>query len=119
MNLKDLAREIELRVVNHEHGWGTLINYTHRNTNTTISDIKAMCQDGAMMETNEKHDTVEDGMVFYSVELAIRPVRGDKVFNQENNTTWYVERMLGTNPYDIVCVGDVRHLSKRSGRREM
>jgi len=117
MNLNDHARTVELSLVNDVHGWGQEITYTYRRTNITVSPVKAFCQEGDLMQVNEKKDTVEDGMTFLSVELSSKPERGDKVLF--NNVTWYVERLLGTNPYDIVCTSNMNHMSGRSGRKEI
>jgi len=115
MSLNTLARSMELQIVNNTNGWGQDILYTYRKTNTTTTPIKAFCQEGDYMKSNEDNDIIEDTMSFLSVELSIKPIRGDKI--SFGGSTWYVERMTGLNPYDIMCVANQQHASGRTGRR--
>lgn len=117
MNLNTLATNIELSIVNNEHGWGQTIQYTHRRTSTLIPSIQAFCQDGHFKKIAEKDDTVEDGMSFLSVALENKPERGDKI--SFASSVWYVDEFTGQNPYDLFCVANARHASGRSGRKEI
>jgi hypothetical protein len=116
MNLNTLAKDIELHIVNHEHGWGVQIKYTYRRTNQVVSEVSAMYQEGHLMKTHDKNNTDRDEAIFFSVDLPNRPERGDKI--EVDGITWLVERLLGSDPYDIVCVANERHATGRKTRNE-
>ncbi len=118
MNLNTLAKATELQIVNNEHGWGREISYTYRRDNTTIPVVKALYQEGHLGKKSEEgaYDVDKDEATFFSVDLPKRPERGDKIVI--DGMTWYVEMLLGSEPYDIHCVSNLNHTTGRSGRME-
>lgn len=117
MNLNTLAKNIELQLVNNEHGWGREIVYTYRETNTTLDPIKAFYQEGHLGKIDDKYNVEQDGAIFFSVDLPTRPQKGDKI--TIDGITWFVNHLLGSNPYDIVCTANANHASGRSTRKEI
>ena len=45
MNLNDHAKNVELAIVNYEHGWGQEVVYTYRRSNTSVT-LNAFYQEG-------------------------------------------------------------------------
>lgn len=116
MNLNDLSKNVELQIVNNEHGWGRSIKYTYRETNQVIDSVNAFYQEGHLDKLDSKYDVDKDEAIFFSVDLPNRPKRGDKI--EIDNIVWYVENLLGSDPYDIVCVANINHATGRTTRRE-
>lgn len=116
MNLNDLSKNVELQNVNNEHGWGRSIKYTYRRTNQVIDSVKAFYQEGHLGKPDDKFDVDRDEATFFSVDLLSRPERGDKI--EIDGIVWYVERLIGSNPYDIVCIANANHATGRQTRRE-
>jgi hypothetical protein len=116
MDLNTLSKNIELNIVGYEHGWGVEITYTYRRTGQELTPLRAFHIEGHLGKNHDKHDTDRDESTFLSVDLPTRPEKGDKITYA--GETWYVERLLSSNPYDIVCVSNERHATGRSTRRE-
>ena len=114
MNLNQLSRDIENKIVNNEHGWGQYIEYTYRRDNRTLPPMKAMFLEGGLDSENTDYDTLEDMAIFYSVELPRRPERGDKIVI--DGDTWFVDRVISSKPYDIACKRNLNHKTGHSNR---
>jgi len=115
MNLNDICKSSELAFVNNEHLFGEAIVYNRQNSVPTF-EVNANAEIGNYrIKDRNNSDVVSDEMSFLSVDIPLRPLKGDKI--TYNSETWKVEHYDGTGPYDIFCTKHKRHKSSRSRRK--
>lgn len=118
MTLNELSNRIELAEVLRENGWGEGISYTVRSTSVTTPGLRAMVVEGVSGDFGYEYKTYGDEMMFLSVFLDAKPVRGDKITREDTGEEYQVLNFVGGNPYDLLTRANTRHSPNRSTRKE-
>lgn len=118
-SLNDVSNEIENRIASDEFGWGEPIYFASREdylAGPYFTETKAMPMVRRQDAHNEKSKVYEDRMAFLSVNLSVRPARGDYI--KYDDEIYVIETLEGVAPYDIFCRTNSRHSRGRSQRVE-
>jgi len=108
MNLLELAKKAEKKVISSPNGVGSSIIYYSFETNTSF-ETRAIVSYEDFRSISTDKEIISDSGTFYSVELNKSPKKRDKIsFDGE---AWLVVdfRPTGFGFYDIYCEKNVRH----------